>query len=76
MAFNTTKLRSDILQAFDDQAKKTSDSAAARNDLATKLSAAIESYVKAIKVAEGISVETAGSATAQKGCTTAQGTLE
>jgi hypothetical protein len=75
MAFNTTTLQNEIKAAFDKVSDKDKAPAELRLEMATAVAAAIEKYVKAIKVASSIPVSTTGSAAAQTGFTTAQGIL-
>jgi len=72
MALNKAKLKDDILSIITDMENKTVDS---KDEYATRLSNAIDAFVKTGKVAPGISVATTGSATTQTGKTTTEGTI-
>jgi hypothetical protein len=76
MALATTSLKTAIKAAFVAQSSKKDNPDAAWDDLADKISKAVETFVKSgtVTVATGIPVSTAGSATAQTGATTSTGT--
>lgn len=76
MPLNKDLLQSQIKQAFKDQQTKTQDPDAALEDLAQKIAAALDAFVKSgtVTVPSGIPVSTAGTAAAQTGATTAPAT--
>lgn len=76
MPLNKDLLQSQIKQAFKDQQTKTQDPDAALEDLAQKIAAAVDAFVKSatVTVPSGIPVSTAGTAAAQTGATTAPAT--
>ncbi len=72
MALNKPALKAEIKQILTDMRTRTEN---ADDEFATRLSDAIDTYVKTAQVDPGIAVATTGSATAQTGTTTAPGTL-
>lgn len=75
MALNKSGLKSAIKAALLAQRNITTDPNAAADRLADDLANAIDAFVKTGEVPAGIPVSTAGSATAQTGATTANGTI-
>lgn len=72
MALNKPKLKQDILSILTDMESREVDS---KDEFATRLSNAIDDFVKSGTVAAGIKVSTTGSATAQTGATTEVGII-
>jgi hypothetical protein len=68
-------LQAQILDAFSSQTAKTDNTQVALADLAQKLAAAIDTYIKSatITVPPGVAVATTGTAAAQTGVTTGPG---
>lgn len=75
MALNKAGLKDALKAALLAQRDITSDPLAAADRLAGDLADAIDAFVKTGEVPAGIPVSTAGSATAQTGATTANGTI-
>lgn len=75
MALNKPALKSAIKTALLAQRNITTDPVSAADQLATALADAIDTFVKTGKVQPGIAVSTTGSATAQAGATTAEGSI-
>ena len=68
-------LKTAIEAAFVSQMNRTENREAAVSDLADKLAAAIDAFVRSAQVNPGIPVATAGTAAAQTGATTGTGTI-
>ncbi len=69
---NKAVLKDQIYLLLSDMETRTED---AKDEFATRLSDAIDAYVKTGQVAPGIPVATTGTAAAQTGATTAPGTI-
>jgi hypothetical protein len=76
MGLDKTTLKNEIQAAFDAESDVEVNPAEARARIATKLSEAIDKFVKSgtVTVASGIAVSTTGTAAAHTGATTATGT--